>query len=158
MPSIVPLLPKTTPTHWFILSWVFAACSVADAPECVTSEMHACSDVEIAHYCNNLHAPQGLRVDFVGGELPAYESLVRIDNIETRFTCDAESALVAAGSVWSCGPDGFFISGNGDLVEIELTTADQTFVESYKPCWDATEPNGDCCGWNFQATVELSVE
>jgi hypothetical protein len=36
--------------------------------------------------------------------------------------------------------------------------ADSTIVsDSYTPCWDATEPNGRCCGWNFQAEVELSL-
>lgn len=133
------------------------ACHVADGPSCLTEELHACSDIEIAHSCNAMFAFDGLHVDFVGGTVATYDAVVHMDGVETRFTYDGTTADVQSGTVWSAGPEGFFVSGNGDTVEVDVTTGDQTFSDTFEPCWDPSEPNGECCGWNFQATVELQV-
>jgi hypothetical protein len=81
-----------------------------------------------------------------------------MDGVETRFQCADSAATVVSGNVWSCDENGFFVSGNGDDVDVSVTPDGGDVVsDSYTPCWDATEPNGRCCGWNFQAEVELSL-
>jgi len=133
------------------------ACSVADGPACLNEPMHACSDIEIAQSCNALFAFDGLHVDFTGGTAAAYDAVVTMDGVESSFSCDGTSATTRSGTVWSCDGSGFWVSGSGDAVDIQVTTDTQTFTGTFEPCWDATEPNGACCGWNFQATVELPL-
>jgi len=143
----------------FVLLALVTACAVAEHPACVDTELHACSEVELLHSCNNLLAYDGLRVDFVGAELPVYEATVRLDGDEVRFDCgDGGAAVGGDGLVWSCGPDGFLVSGWGAEVEVLVDDGTTTWASTYAPCWSATEPNGDCCGWNFRADVELELD
>lgn len=139
---------------------LLSACSLPDdAPTCLNNELHTCPTVEVMQSCNAMMAWSGLSVTFSGGAPVAYDAVVSIDGRETSFSCDETTGpSVTDGSVLSCSSEGFWVVDHGDAVTITVTADGATTTRDYEPCWDATEPNGECCGWNYRADVEFALD
>lgn len=138
--------------------FVLLACAdPVDHPACLLDEVHGCG-LQLVQACNNLFALGGLSVVFTGGSPTVYDARVTMDGVDTIFACGKDGVTASAGNVWSCDSTGFLVDGHGDVVEVEVDADGETWTGSFEPCWNASEPNGRCCGWNYTAEVELALD
>lgn len=136
--------------------WLLLACSLPDdAPACTNEPLQACSDVQVMQVCTDMYVMGGLAVTFAGAAPDTYDAVVTIDGEEHVFSCAPDVIQVTSGSAWSCDANGFNVDAHGDEVTVAVTVDGVVTEESFEPCWDASEPNGRCCGWTYVAEVTL---
>jgi hypothetical protein len=134
------------------------ACSPPeDAPSCVLDDQHTCGP-EIMQACNDMLVMSGLTVTFDGAAPVVYDARVTVDGTETVFACGKDGVTASVGTVWWCNEQGFFLDVHGDVVDVEVAADGETWTGTFEPCWEASEPNGRCCGWHYSAEVQLELE
>lgn len=128
-------------------------------PDCVESgRAHTCSDLA-PRSCTDMFVMSGLRVDFTGAAPEQYDVVLVADDETIGFTCDAGTVLPTTGGdpgAWFCDESGFTTPVRGDHLEITVIDDAPTTL-AVDPCWDVSEPNGQCCGFAYSATIQFAL-
>lgn len=130
-------------------------------PACVANgRTHTCSNL-VPRSCTDMFVMSGLRVDFTGAAPEQYDVVLFADDETIGFTCDAGTVLPTTGGdgvAWFCDGSGFTTPVRGDHLEITVTVDGQPTTLDVDPCWNVSEPNGQCCGFGYSATVEVALD
>jgi hypothetical protein len=127
-------------------------------PDCIASgRAHTCSNLA-PRSCTQMFVMSGLRVDFIGGSPTDYDVVIDADDTSTAFACADSQVMPAIGDgAWFCDRSGFLSPVRGDHLTIAITADDATVTADVDPCWDISEPNGQCCGFAYSTTVEIAL-